>query len=401
MHTKFIIVPGYAYEITFLQTKKFIESTINKYREKYDFIGEPIFTKPKIPWNQVLLEKGYPIYSKQFSVILHRAKNCKSKSNLIKNWIWGINTERYKIPFKRLFLLDDDMKNFNTNKDDHLIDDDYFNIDILKNKNYENFRQYYSEKCCNYVKGGLKHIKWPSFVGTMASESDLRKQSWIKYGCNILNDKKKISRPLSIWNEVDIWKYIIKNKTEINEMYGYSSIDFGDDYKDRDKIKKAIQNLRYKRLGCISCPYGAHLDEGKNRFEILYQESRLLYESQVIRNGMYKVLIDMGIKIKDDEKYMNLFNNRWKQIDNWYHDIEKNIFKVIVQIENYKNYKNYDISKTRNRNSSWIYDYKEIKDILIKLNIKNSKNQDFDIDEIKQIIDKLRIEKLEGNKQYV
>ena len=79
---------------------------------------------------------------------------------------------------------------------------------------------------------------------------------------------------------------------------------------------------------------------------------------------MYKVLIDMGIKIKDDEKYMNLFNNRWKQIDNWYHDIEKNIFKVIVQIENYKNYKNYDISKTRNRNSSWIYDYKEIKDSL-------------------------------------
>lgn len=46
---------------------------------------------------------------------------------------------------------------------------------------------------------------------------------------------------------------------------------------------------------------------------------------------MYKVLIDMGIKIKNDKLYMSLYERRRKQIDEWYsnENLNKNILRVM------------------------------------------------------------------------
>lgn len=391
LKTKVIrLTPAYAYEITFPETKKFIESIAQKYKDENDFVNELLYKKPKLAWYDVLNKKGYPIFSKQLSVILNRIKNVKSKNGLTR-WIFKIDTTRYGLSKKRLFLLDDNIKNFPTSKENKLIDDYYFNIDHLLNKNYENFNNYYSEKCCNYIKGGLKNIKLPSFVGVTAFESQLRKQSWVKFGCNIINPKKQISRPLSIWCETDIWKYIIKNKIKINPKYGFDDIQEVD-YTNDCQIIRTIENLSYKRLGCISCPYGSHLEKNKNRFEILYEQSKLLYESQVIKNGMYKVLIDMDIKIRNDEKYMILYEERRKQIDLYNKNIHKNIFDIIAQIENHNNYKNY---KNRTKNPSWSYTFDEIKMILDNYDIKKENNEKYSeieiIHEIKQSREKAKI----------
>lgn len=375
------MTPAYAYEITFPETKKFIDSISQQYKDENDFVNELLYKKPKLPWYDVLNTKGYPIYSKQLSVILNRIKNVKSKNGLTK-WIFKIDTAKYGLSKNRLFLLDDNIKNFPTSKDNNLIDDEYFNIDHLLNKNYKNFNHYYSEKCCNYIKGGLKNIRLPSFVGVTAFESELRKQSWIKYGCNIINPKKQISRPLSIWCETDIWKYIIKNNIKINPKYGVEEIK-KIDYTNNIEINETIKNLKYKRLGCISCPYGSHLERGKNRFETLYEQSKLLYESQVIKNGMYKVLIDMDIKIRNDIKYMILYEERRKQIDLYNKNIHKNIFDIIAQIENYKNYKNYKNSK---KEVSWHYSINEIKAILYNYKINNENDDPYNNSEIKEKI---------------
>ena len=52
-----------------------------------------------------------------------------------------------------------------------------------------------------------------------------------------------------------------------------------------------------------------------NRFEKLYKDYPNLYKSQIIANGMYKVLIDMRIEIREDKLYMSLYKKRRKQIE--------------------------------------------------------------------------------------
>lgn len=347
------IVPTYAYEITFPETLLFIKQKIDLIRKTNDKVKELVFQKPKLPWNQILKEKGYPIFSKQTSVLLNRIKRVKSKNGLTK-WIFKIDTSKFGLSKERLFLLDDNMKEFPKN-----IHDEYFSG--IHEKDY-----IYSEKCCDYIKGGIKHTKKPCFVGTMASESGLRKNSWINFGCNIISKNKMISRPLSIWNSNDIWKYVYKNKNEItiNPKYGFDNNAINWEY--------SIKKLKYQRLGCISCPYGAHLEKENNRFETLLKESPELYNAQVIKTGMYKILIDMKIIINNDEKYMELFKARWNQIDKWYENFEENLLNLIVQIENYGNYKNYKPCRNKTEKSfSWKYSENEIMQILENYNIKN------------------------------
>ena len=161
---------------------------------------------------------------------------------------------------------------------------------------------FFLEKCCDFIKGNIKHDLCPSFIGIMIEESQLRKKSWIQHGCYIYGNKKIKSRPLSIWTLQDIWMYIKNQKLEVNPAYGYNS-----------QLDINSQNLRFDRLGCTSCPYGTHIEQLRiqyfkknhpeklhsyktlNLFKILFQEYPTLYKSQVINNGMYKVLIDMGI----------------------------------------------------------------------------------------------------------
>lgn len=359
--SKIYLQPAYAYEITFPETFSFIKQTIKRYKTKNKYILDLIVAKPKLPWYEILQTKGYPIFSKQVSVQLNRIKNTKSKSGMT-NWIFGIDTSKFKLTKGRLFLLDDSMKDFSSCVNEENVQEfnEYF-------KNTLDFKNYtYSEKCCDYVKGGLKHHKMPCFVGVMATESELRKKSWIHYGCNILNKKRLLSRPLSIFKTSDIWKYIYKNRLEINKMYGYKP--------HARSYENSINKLNYTRLGCISCPYGSHLEDvSRNRFQILYNQSKQLYYSQVIATGMYKVLIDMGVEIPSDQLYMKLFKIRQKQIENWYKDFPTNLCKILCGIENIDNIKGFKYSK--NRPTNWRYSFDEIKQIY--------KNYDIEIDDDK------------------
>ena len=300
-----------------------------------------------------------------------------------------MNTSRYGMSYNRLFLLDDKMYDwsFALNK---LSDKqkEYFNYDKFLNKNCKIF---YSEKCCENIKGGLKHIKNACFIGVMASESDLRKNSWIKYGCNIINNKKMVSRPLSIWKSVDVWKYILKNDLTINMKYGLTNaIDKSDLNKVINQFPRVNTNdinqqlnyklnqiLKYKRLGCISCPYGCHIEQQKNknnnkkhRFSVLYNESINLYKAHVINTGMFKVLIDMGIEIPEDQNYEYLRKLRQEQIKHWYENIIDNLASIITQIENYQDYKNYSLKNCKYHD--WVYSDDELKTIFnnYKLNEK-------------------------------
>ncbi|MCF0218124.1 MAG: phosphoadenosine phosphosulfate reductase family protein [Malacoplasma sp.] len=316
--SKIYLIPAYAMEITFPETIKFIKNTISKYQAKCKYLKNLLLVPPKEAWSKILKNRGYPIFSKQISVMINRVKRSNTPSGITR-WIFGIKeSARFRLAKNRLFLLDDDMTYYldeNNNRIQYII----------------------SEKCCDYVKGGLKHDKRPSFTGVMASESLLRKKSWLKNGCNIYSKNHLTSRPLSIWTNNNVWEYIKKFKLEVNVAYGY------------DPKNHNVDNLLFTRLGCSACPFGSQMEEAIherilknglvdtkkywNRFEKLYEYNPMLYQTQVMNTKIFYILIDMNIKIRNDQKYMQIYYERRKRIDEWYKDFRTNLIKVMIRIE--------------------------------------------------------------------
>lgn len=109
-----------------------------------------------------------------------------------------------------------------------------------------------SHMCCNVMKKKPAHEYGKSahkvpITAQMAEESRLRKQQWLKNGCNGFNMKTPISNPMSFWTEQDVLQYIYENRIEIAPVYG----------------EVVFENGKYfttgcKRTGCIFCMFGAH-----------------------------------------------------------------------------------------------------------------------------------------------
>lgn len=301
MNSKIDLIPSYAMEITFPETIKFIKTTIEKYQKTYEHLKKLYFVPPKKSWKEILNRYGYPAFSKQISNNFFKITNANTKNNALL-YAFGIKpSAMFKISKDRLFMLD---------------------------KNYVGYT--IAEKCCDHIKGGLKHDKRPSFVGIMADESQLRKKSWIEKGCNILDETKPMSRPLSLWDSNNVWEYIKLNQIEVNQAYGY------------DKTQHNVNNLRFERLGCSACPFGIQFEEKvkskhfefKNRFEKLYEYNLPLYKQQVIKTGIYIVLADMKVTIRNDLWYMDFYNERIKLRENWYKNFRNNFILLMLKLEN-------------------------------------------------------------------
>ena len=114
-----------------------------------------------------------------------------------------------------------------------------------------------SNECCQILKKNPSK-KYATetgrhpIIGTMASESDLRRTEYInRGGCNTFGEKMRDgfrSIPLAIWMEEDIWGYIRERNLEISDVY----------YKGAT------------RTGCVGCGFGCWATEDK-RFNLLYQ----------------------------------------------------------------------------------------------------------------------------------
>ena len=150
-----------------------------------------------------------------------------------------------------------------------------------------------SHKCCDVMKkrpakvyekeNGRKAI-----IGTLASESKLRKQHWIKNGCNAFNKNSPSSQPLSFLTAQDILHYIKKYDVPYCSVYGDIVFDFNDDtpdeqiniidylgeYEPEDRLKTTGRD----RTGCIFCMFGCHLEKEPNRFQRLKETHPRQYE---------------------------------------------------------------------------------------------------------------------------
>lgn len=210
--------------------------------DKYDIEIELHIIRPEKRFDEVIKEYGYPVISKEVSQIVREARiGLENNDGSYEFRILKLNGE--------LKDKNGDLSNYNIPQYKYLLDAP-FNI---------------SEECCKVMKkdpakqferesGGRKPI-----IGTMASESRLRRQRWIRYGCNAFKAGKKrgpSSNPLSFWTEQDILEYIVKYDIPIASVYG--------------EIKQDEKNGKYyltgvKRTGCMFCMFGAQC-KGDRRF---------------------------------------------------------------------------------------------------------------------------------------
>lgn len=272
-----------AAEIFHPETAKFL----NKIRTKDDEILPPIKT-----FKQIILEDGFPIISKQLAQKISHIRNTTNHSKYIRA-IFGLDGNTFGcLPQKYVHFLD---KKFCDYKISH--------------------------KCCDHIKGRVKHDKRPVFIGTTIQESRLRRNSWLKYGCiHYEKGKPDVCKPLSLMNESDIWRYIKENNVEISNIY----------------------KIGYNRSGCVCCGFGLGLEEElkkkhllkQNRFELLYQTNKKLFLTIFNEYEMWKPLADLRISLDIDDKLsLKKFKIRQANLKKWYKNFSKNFNHVLDEIE--------------------------------------------------------------------
>lgn len=150
-----------------------------------------IILRPEKNFKQIITEYGYPVISKEVAQTIAEARKG------LKNG----NCYTYR------------MAKLNGTAVDKNGDKSKYNIPQYKFLLDAPFR--ISHKCCDYMKKkpakqyeketGRLHI-----VATMAEESNLRLQKWLKHGCNAFDLKRPMSAPMSFWSENDVLEYLFK-----------------------------------------------------------------------------------------------------------------------------------------------------------------------------------------------
>ena len=145
-----------------------------------------------------------------------------------------------------------------------------------------------SHYCCFKMKKSPMHKyqtahKYKPILATLAEESRVRKQAWIRHGCNAFESKNPMSQPMSFWTEQDVLSYIVKYHLPIASVYGdIVSLDTdGNSYPSVDVTGEVQCNLKCsgcQRTGCVFCGFGAHLEKGETRFQRLAFEEPRKYE---------------------------------------------------------------------------------------------------------------------------
>lgn len=222
--------------------------------------------RPKMMFNKVIEDYGYPIISKEVAEAIYNAR---------KHIIDG---KKYKAHFDKLMglKLDKDGKpsQFNCSKWKFLLDAP-FKI---------------SNKCCYVMKKTPAH-KYQKETGrvpiiaTMAEESRLRTQQYLKQGCNGFNNKIPTSTPMAFWTEQDVLKYIHDFNIPYASVYGEIIEDEG-----------LYKTTGCKRTGCMFCGFGCHLEKEPNRFQKLAKTHPVQYDYIINKLGMCKVLEFIGVK---------------------------------------------------------------------------------------------------------
>lgn len=218
--------------------------------------------KPEMSFRKVINEKGYPVVSKSVSNCVRLArKNIEDgKDTLRVRQIRGLEKGSKFNKAKWKFLLDAPFK--------------------------------ISDECCNELKKKPfkkyeKETGKKPMMATMAAEGGVRKEAYLKTGCNAFNSGK--SQPMGFWTEQDVLEYIFTRKLPIASVYG-------DVVEESDMLgNKIYRTTGEQRTGCMFCMFGCHLEKHPNRFERLKYTHPTQYRYCMEKLGLNEVLDYIGV----------------------------------------------------------------------------------------------------------
>jgi 3'-phosphoadenosine 5'-phosphosulfate sulfotransferase (PAPS reductase)/FAD synthetase len=222
------------------------------------------FVRPKSIFSEVISKFGYPIISKEVAGSIYYARRIRGALET-KRRRSQINSGR-----REQMLGETVTKLFDKRKWLPLCQEAQFMI---------------GANCCDQIKKEpmKKYQKQTHFypiIGTLAEESKMRENSWLKNGCNAFESKKPISQPMSFWTEQDVLHYIKDNGIEIASVYGevLAMDDGGFTYEPMQGVDCKLKCTGCQRTGCIFCGFGAHHDKGETRFQRLAKTHPRQYE---------------------------------------------------------------------------------------------------------------------------
>lgn len=200
-------------------------------REFVKTIDNVTWIKPDLTFRKVIEKCGYPIIGKEQAKWIGEMQRKITPQAFRKNML-GVQLDgsktKYKVSERWMYMIDAPFK--------------------------------IGSGCCTEMKKKPLHKfakesgKVP-FIGTMAEESMLRTQQWLRTGCNAFDNHHAVSMPMAFWTEADVWAYIKQ------EGLRYSS----------------IYDKGYARTGCIFCLFGCHLESEPTRFQQLQKTHPTLW----------------------------------------------------------------------------------------------------------------------------
>ena len=252
-------------------------NTGNEWPEILRFVREKqkttniMWLRPKYTPRQVLAKYGFPVVSKDTANKIECIKRDLSKGKTSKT------------PHK---LLQEDNTFKLASRWRYLLDEPYA----------------VSAKCCYALKKSpIKKFERQTgrhpIVGVMASESQMRRQSYLSRGnCNFFADgnsnSRSISWPLAIWTEDDVLEYIERYNLPIADIY----------------------NKGVSRTGCVGCGFGAYENDIDNPSWYLlytlypkYYEMIMNYTNNRVtfREALRKMKAVTNTKLPDENTDLN------------------------------------------------------------------------------------------------
>lgn len=201
---------------------------------------------PKHSFMDVIKQHGYPVVSKEVSYKVREI--LITKSDFMRNKrLYGDANGNGKLPKKWHFLLNAPFK--------------------------------ISHYCCHVMKKNPakkyeKETGNKPMVGTMAVDSRLRWQQYMKNGCNQFSNHRNMSTPIAFWTEDDVWEYIKRFNVPYSKIY----------------------DMGYSRTGCCFCMFGLHMETGENRFQRMKHTHPYLYNYCLNTLGIKQCLDYLGVK---------------------------------------------------------------------------------------------------------
>lgn len=236
-------------------------NTGNEYPDIVHFtrqVKNVITVHPELTIKQVITKYGFPLVSKEQAYFIFQARNTKSEKllNRLINGKKGYTGRTLgKIYNKWQFLINAP-----------------FSI---------------SNKCCDCLKKKplIKYEKETGerpIIGTMAEESRLRVQSFLKRkSCNDFTHGKENCQPLLFWTNSDIWAYRDMFKVPYCSIYDHPEVN---------------------RTGCMICGFGA--DKNIDRFFIpwsIYPKSYYRFMGYENNGVTYREALHyIGTELPDD-----------------------------------------------------------------------------------------------------